>query len=183
MMKTILLKLAALAPLAALLAGCNKSGATGRKAEEPITGSKSDPPVEMKAEWKPGQRYTFHLDLVLNNEMPAGRRGNPNLGPMRPMETVLGQDYSITVTNAGPDGSRGLQLEIHALSMDIASGDTYIMNYDSENPGVGLSDNSLSDQLQKLIGGKMRFQISADNRVRRMEGFPEMMDRMGGATR
>lgn len=183
MMKTILLKLAALASLAALLAGCNKSNSTGRKAEEPVTGSKSDPPVEMKAEWKSGKRYTFHLDLVLNTEMPAGRRGNPNAGPLRQMETALGQDYTITVTNTEPDGRRGLQLEIHALSMDIASGDTYVMNYDSENPGVGLSDTALTDQLQKMIGGKLRYQISADNKVMRMEGFQELMDRQSGANR
>ena len=182
-MKTILLKLAAITSLAVLLAGCNKSNSPGRKAEEPITGRKSDPPVEMKAEWKAGKRYTFHLDLVLNTEMPAGRRGNPNAGPLRQMETSLGQDYSITVTNAGPDGSRGLQLEIHALTMDIASGDTYVMNFDSENPGLGLSESPLADQLQKLIGGKLRYQISADNKVMRMEGFQELMDRMSGATR
>src|SRR5262249_50546424 len=155
----------------------NRSHTAGRKAEEPITGSKSDPPVEMKAEWKAGKRYTFHLDFVLDNQMPAGRRGNPNAGPLRQMETTLGQDYSVTVTNTAPDGSRGLLLEIHALTMNIASGDTYVMNYDSDNPSVGFSDGSLAEQLQKLIGGKIRYQLSPENKVMRMDGFQELMDR------
>jgi hypothetical protein len=182
-MKTMLLKLATVGGLTLLLAGCNKSNTAGRKDEEPITGRKSDPPVEMKAEWKPDKRYAFHLDLVLNTEMPAGRRGNPNAGPMRQMEITLGQDYSITVTNATTNGVRGLQLEIHSLTMDIASGDTYIMNYDTDNPGAGLSDSPIADQLQKLVGGRIRYLLSPENKVMRMDGFQELMERMGGPGR
>ncbi len=178
-MKTTLLKLAALACVAALVAGCNKSGSANRKSEEPITGRASDPAVEMKAEWKAGQRYLFRLDLALQNEMPIGRRGNPNAGPLRQMETTLGQDYTITVTNVASDGGRALELEILAVQMDIASGDSYVLNFDSENPGVSLTENATTDQLQKLVGGKIRYQVSADNKVMRMDGMRELMDRVG----
>ena len=150
-------------------AGCRKSTDNSSAQEAPITGKPSDPPVEMKAQWKPGRRYLMHLEMNQSMLMPWGRQPTTQ-------EMSLGQDYAISVTNA-PDGGRGLELEIQSLALDVGSGETTWLRFDSlnkvtpnEGPGV--------EQLEKLIGGRIRLLVDATNKVTNVEGVKELAARV-----
>ena len=154
-----------------LTSGCQKSGERVAEENAPITGRPSDPPVEMKAQWKAGQRYAMHMEMSQSGQMPWGRGTGGQ-------ESSLGQDYAVTVTDA-PGGGRALDLEILSFAAEAGAGDRVWLRYDSlnkvtpnEGPGVELLD--------KLLGGHIRYQLDADNKVTQMDGVQELFARVDG---
>ena len=97
-----------------LTSGCQKSGERVAEENAPITGRPSDPPVEMKAQWKAGQRYAMHMEMSQSGQMPWGRGTGGQ-------ESSLGQDYAVTVTDA-PGGGRALDLEILSFAAEAGAG-------------------------------------------------------------
>jgi hypothetical protein len=156
-----------------LVAGCDKSSSGGSQKEPRITGKRSDPPAQLKAEWKPGNRYVMHLETSQTLQLNMGQRPSNQ-------ETTMTQDYALVVTNA-PDGQRGIELEVQALTVDSQWGDRSVMRFDSlnkvtpnEGPGV--------EMLQRVIGGRLRFLLDSNNQVVKLEGIKELIERAQGDT-
>ena len=156
-----------------LVPGCGKPAGSSPASEAPITGQPSDPPVEMKAEWKPGHRYLLHLEMNQSAVSPWGRQ-------TAPQETSVGQDCAITVTNA-PGGGRGLELEIQSLAVESGSGENTWLRFDSLNK-VTPSEGPGVEQLEKLIGGRVRLLLDAGNKVVAVDGLKELAARAEDST-
>jgi len=92
-------------------------------------------------------------------------------------DTTIGQEYALTVTNASEAGQRGLELEILALEVQTAVGDTEFY-YDSANKVLNNAGNPLAQTLSNLIGGKIHYLLSADNSVLKLEGTQALFDRV-----
>lgn len=140
--------------------------------DTPVTGKPSDAPVELKAQWKPGNRYVMRMEMEQSSTFQFGPRPATQ-------DTSFGQDYALSVTNT-TDGLRGLELEILALNIESSYGDNTVLRYDSlnkvtpnEGPGV--------DAFDKIIGGKIRFLMNAENQVTKVDGLKELMDRVDAA--
>jgi len=163
-------------------AGCSRShrAAAGSGSKGKITGSPSDPPVTFQALWNPSNRYIFRSEITTSAEMP--RQGSAKLTPQ---QSTLGLDYVITVSNVRSNGSRSLELEITSVQFDCTSGDTVLISYDSLNKVVGTDGNPMAERLEKIIGNKITFQLSASNRVSNVRGINEITDTLftGGTTR
>lgn len=168
---------AALLLAAGMTAGCGKrddrtadeSGAPGK-----VTGKASDAPVKLEVAWKADQRLLWRMELEQHSEFPGFGRQKKMTN-----DTVMAQEYSVTVTNAPEPGLRGAEMEILAIELQTAVGDMEL-KYDSANKVMGAADNPLAQALSNLIGGKIYFLLGADNKVVKMQGTKELFDRVDG---
>jgi hypothetical protein len=151
--------------------GCRQSSSEHPIKEPPITGRRSDPPTELKADWKPGQRYVMHLDSTHTAEIGFGRQPTSQ-------ETTISLDYAVAVTNAAA-GGRGLEMEIRGLAVDSHNGDRNVYHFDSLNKAVPNQGPGV-EMLQRLIGGRIWFLMDSSNHVAQVEGIKALMERAQG---
>jgi hypothetical protein len=159
--------------LALILSGCKRSPSSRYGGGEPIKGSRSDPPVSLRAGWGATNRYFFHLISITASDEP--RR---NTSDLVTREINFGQDFSLTVTNALPDGSRVLEMDIQGVQFDTTVGDKVTVNFDSGHENLDLTSAPLVGRLQKIIGSRVAFYLTPENKVRRIEGLKEINDRL-----
>ena len=172
-MKLKQLAFAGAALIAAALVGCKKSPTSRYGREQPIKGRASDPPVALQSAWNSANRYFFHLDFSITSDEP--RR---NAGEMINRETTFGLDFALTVTNTALDGGRTLEMEIQGLQFGTAVDDRVTVSFDFGYENLDMGSSPLAARLQKLIGNRVTFQISTDNKVRRILGLKEVNDRL-----
>ena len=164
---------------ATVLTACKRNN--GAAANEPkITGSPSDAPVAIAPKWTAGLRYLMRLEssqsIQLPNFMGGGRGGAGGADAKNPpMQTSFAQDYALVVTNAA-DGLRGIELEILGLELVAARGDQELVNYDSRNK-VAPQGGPMTGLFDQMIGGKIYYLLGADNKVVKVEGVQELIDR------
>jgi hypothetical protein len=151
------------------------AGACHRSNEAPITGKRSDPPVAMQAVWQPGKRYLYRAESTTSSQVPR-----KNTGKVIRADTTIGQDLAFTVTNVAPDGSRLLQMEVLAVQMETGRDDGVTMSFDSANRVMQVEDSPLVDRLRKLVGLKLKFHVSPENKVTRVDGIKDLNDRTSG---
>jgi hypothetical protein len=166
--------LAVASTLFVLLAGCSKSDGPEARRDTPITGKPSDPPVELKARWQAGKRYVIRTEMTRSAAVRRGGRG-----PSGQREDRLGQTIAVTVTNA-PKDNLGLELELLSLELEITSGNSTIISYGSGSEAAGTLGASVADALDKLIGGRIYCLVSPTNKVLRIDGIKEFMERAEG---
>jgi len=148
-----------------LLAGCG--GRDNGETEAPIKGRPSDPPVALRAEWKPDRRYLLRVEAQQTLELPFPP------GSRTAQDTLIQQDYSVTVTNAEA-GRKGLELEVAALAVQAHFGDQVVLRFDSMNPAVP-NEGPGVDVLQRVVGGKIRFLLGPDGQVEKTSGLEELL--------
>jgi hypothetical protein len=165
-------------------AGCKKSNQSGQAGpggqEAKIEGKASDAPVEITPKWKPGQRYVMRMESAQTMQMPnvmAGRGAAP--GGTSPMENNFAQEYALTVTNS-PGPNRGMELEILAIELQTGFADQQQLNYDSRNK-VARDAGPITEAFDRVIGGRVRFLISPENKVVKVEGVQELFEKAEGA--
>src|SRR5437870_4789576 len=93
---------AGLTALLAMLVSCSRSGGNNTVKAGKITGSPSDPAVELKLKWVPDNRYLMRMELTRR----AQRQQHGQTEMVR-HEFSFNQDYALTVTNAGRGGNQG----------------------------------------------------------------------------
>ena len=158
--------------IAALAAGASCNRRAGVK-EPPITGRPTDAPVAPRVHWQTARRHLYRVDSVTTASVPR-RNSNKTIRA----EITIGQDLVLAVTNALPDGSCVLQLEIRAVQLEVAKDDVITVSFDSENNGVFADEGGAGQQLQKLVGGRLSFSISAESKVTRVDGARELAARV-----
>lgn len=178
----------ALLALAIAVAGCGKpsnSPAGSDRREAPITGKPTDAPVPIAAAWQAGKKYALRLERTQTSLFgtAVGRRVNPGASNST-VETTYAQEYSLLVTNSA-GGARGAEMEITGIELIAARGEETLINYDSQNKVVprGQSDpisTAVVSALDKLVGGKVRYQLSPEGKVQKVEGLNELFARVDG---
>lgn len=168
-LKSMNAKLGVVVSLALLVGACNRSS------EAPITGRRGDPPMAMRAAWQPGKRFLYRVESTTLSQVPR-----KNTGKIIRADTTLGQDLAFTVTNVAPDGSRLLHMEVLAVQMETGRDDGVTMSFDSANRVMQVEDNPLVERLRRLVGLKLRFHVSPENKVTRVDGVKELNDRTSG---
>jgi hypothetical protein len=172
-LKSITGQLGFAALAAFVVCGCSRS-----PKEPPITGKRTDPAVEMRPKWEAGSRYVYRVDSTINMEVP--RRNNPSM--MIRAEVTVGQDIAFTVTNVTTDGGRSLEMELLGVQMETAADDQVKLSFDSGNSAYITDESALTERLQKLVGLKMGFRLSPDNKVSRVDGTKELSSRLSGSS-
>lgn len=157
--------------MALTVAGCNRAS----RKEAPVTGKSSDPAVAMPARWQEGKRHIFRVETVNSTQVPR-----KNTTRLIHSETSVGQDLAFSVTNAAPDGSRVLQMEILAVQMETGRDDSITMSFDSANQVMQVEDNPLTQRLRRFVGLKLFFRLSPENKVTRIDNVRDLNDRQSG---
>ena len=162
------------------LTSCRKSNSSAGD-ESKISGSPSDAPVSLAGKWTPGQRYVMRMESAQTMQMPnfaAAGGGQPGTNTQS-VENNFSQEYSLTVTNA-EDGNRGLEMEILAVELHVTAGERTQINYDSRNK-VAREGGPVADVFDKMIGGTIRYLVSPENKVLKVDGIKELFDRLESA--
>lgn len=171
------------------VAGCkkNSSDAAAQK-DSKITGKPTDPPIAIMPTWKPGNKYLMRLERAQTMPLPGGgRRGAANAGGPQnnaPLEVTYAQEYTLMITNAGAD-KRGVELEITGIELQTSRGEEVWITYDSQNKAAPKAQaNPISTAvvaaLDRLIGGKVHYLLTADGTVEKIEGVNDFIARADG---
>lgn len=168
-----------LAPLCVVLSltACKKSNDTSAPKESKITGSPSDAAISLKPTWPAGKRYVLRMESDQSTEVPNMQAVRDGQAPKATMKigNRFAQEYALVATNAA-DGNRGLEMEILAIELESGAGNQTI-NYDSRNK-VAPTGGAMGEALDQLIGGKIRYLLTPENKVLQVEGVDELLQRM-----
>ena len=158
--------------LGALLAAVASGGGCSKRGEAKITGSSSAPPVSLQCFWLPGNTYRLHLEMTQITDL---ERPEPN----ESSQHFVGydQDYLIKVTEGNRAGTVNLDMQILALGMERANAGKKALSFDSEQGGETMDELGYIPVLKRLIGGHVRFQVSSNGTVLRVEGVSEWLER------
>ncbi|HEY0552598.1 MAG TPA: DUF6263 family protein [Verrucomicrobiae bacterium] len=160
---------------------CKKSNdaSAQKESKEPkITGHSSDPAVSLKPTWPVGKRYVMRMESDQSTEMPnmqPARDGQPPKATMR-IGNKFAQEYALVATNAA-DGNRGLEMEILAIELESGAGNQ-MMTYHSRNNKIAPAGGAMGEALDQLIGGKIRYLLTPENKVLQVEGLDELIQGM-----
>ena len=174
-MKTNSLGLVLIGLVCFAFVSCKKKG-SGAGDEPKISGSPSDAPVELTPKWTAGQRYVMRMESAQTMQMPNFGPGGGAGTNTQSVENNFSQEYSLTVTNAS-DGNRGMEMEILAVELQVTAGERTQVNYDSRNK-VAREGGPVADVFDKMIGGTIRYLVSPENKVLKVDGIKELFDRL-----
>lgn len=181
MKKFALFSLLAACWLAAFtFAGCGKPAGGASADETQITGRPSDPPVELRATWRPGWNYEVFVQSQQTADLGMGGRGRGGAGGRADMETTFKQDLSINVTNL-PNGGVNLDMELLSLGVTMFTGSDTALHYDSAQQAASGQAEQMAAVLDGLVGGHFSCVLDEQGRLVRVEGLSELMEQAATA--
>ncbi|MGA3285202.1 MAG: DUF6263 family protein [Verrucomicrobiota bacterium] len=131
-------------------------------------------PVEMKVKWQAGKSYAMRMEMTQTTEMKQ-----PN--QPRPVKQLvkMTQDINFSLVRELDNGGRQLQLEIEGLTMDTFQGDHRVVGFDSSRDPARNTNDLVAAVLRKVVGTRLQYFTAADGQVEKMEGYQELVNRMG----
>jgi hypothetical protein len=163
----LLVRTSSVCVLFLLLSGCSrKSVVSSHEVEPDITGSSSDPAVNLKCELKPDQRYTFHLETEYSYSSSKWKFG------IGSQETHVSTDYAVTVTNETSKAHKQLDVEYLGLGLQVFSGDESKLYFDSENHAVPMAGD-FAETMRSLIHGHFGVELSKRDTVSKDYGLDQ----------
>ncbi len=164
--------LSAAALWGALLVGLVAGGGCSRGGEPKTTGSSSAAPVSLQCVWQAGYTYRLRLEMTQTTDLekPEPDEGSQHL-------VAFEQECLIKVTEGARGGVLNLDMEILSLGMERANGGKKALSFDSEQGGETLDEMGYIPVLRKLIGGRLRFQVSSNGNVLRADGVSPWLER------
>ena len=152
-----------------LISGCShKAGAFSTEVEPEITGSSSDPAVELKCELKPDRRYAFHLETDNSYRSSKWKFG------MDSQETHFETDYRLMVTNETSKAHKQLDVEYLALVLEVFTGDETKVYFDSENRAVPMVGD-FAEAMRNMIHTHFGVELSPHDTLANVTGLDEQV--------
>lgn len=156
--------------------GCNKGG----KINQASTFQRPTGPIELKLKWPEGEKIVQEMTQKQTTDTDVP--GQP--APFH-QDTIMGQQYQLTVLKALPDGGHQVEMEFLNAKVQTVQGGKTVVDFDStkSTPPSG-KPNPMAEVLGKLVGCKLNFSLNASNQVDRVEGIEELQNRLfeGGGT-
>lgn len=158
--------------------GCKKkpdapAGKAGDTSQVASAQQQSAEPVELKVKWPIGNRYTERLTVDSSSQTTVAQAPKP-IGQKVRME----QEYALSVTRQREKGGKELELEFQATEMEVTSGGKTIMNIDTKGEADASEEkNPLAGSYRELVGAKIRYLLDQNNRVTKVEGLKEVIDK------
>jgi hypothetical protein len=89
------------------------------------------------------------------------------------------QDLNFSLVKELDNGGRQLQLEIEGQTMDFFQGDRQVVGFDSYRDPARNSNDLTAAVLRKMVGARLQYFTDANGKVEKMEGYEELVNRMG----
>jgi RNA polymerase sigma factor (sigma-70 family) len=131
-------------------------------------------PVEMKVKWQAGKRYVMRMEMTQTSETKQ-----PNQPKPVKLLAKTTQDINFSLVKELDNGGRQLQLEIENQTMDVFLGDRRVVGFDSNQDPARDANDPTAVVLRKMVGARLQYLTAADGQVEKMEGYQELMNRMG----
>jgi hypothetical protein len=161
-----------------VFSGCKKkadapAGKTGEKTQAASGQQQSGEPVELKVKWPVGNRYTERLTVDSSSQTTVAQAPKPVAQKVR-----MEQEYSLSVTREREKGGKELELEFQSTEMEVTSAGKTIMNVDTKGEADASEEkNPLAGSYRELVGAKIRYLLDQNNRVTKVEGLKEVIDK------
>jgi hypothetical protein len=101
----------------------------------------------------------------------------------KPMEqnVTMSMTYSVAIPKELPENGRELEMEFLANEMEVKVGDQVVMNFDSKEAGGADAQNPMVAPFRKMIGSKLRMEVTADGRLGKVLNLDEWDQSVAGA--
>ncbi len=145
----------------------------------PTSSFKPPGPVELKQKWPPGARLVRETDLKQNMEIYTPGKADPVKH-----ELSLKYQHAYTVVKELPGGGCEVDLRHLGFRLEVDSGDC-LRRYDSAQSSTA-DQSEIAKVFKTILRAKVRYILGANNRVERMEGVDELVNRLnlrGGVKR
>lgn len=175
---SLLVLCAALAPLAACKKKEEAPAAAPTPAEQPAPAAapappKEEPPVEFKAMWPVGQRLVQRIETVTDTD---GQ--NPmTQQPMKLSNTQV-QELAFTALKEREGGGQEVEVETLAIASTNRIGTNTVVFNSRSDPKQDARNNMLAAPLRKLVGGKVKYLTTADGKIEKVEGGPQLRSKV-----
>ncbi|MEQ2009297.1 MAG: DUF6263 family protein, partial [Limisphaerales bacterium] len=155
---------------AAAASGAGAAPADGAPAE---AAPKEEPPVEFKAAWPVGQRLVQRVETITDTE---GQ--NPvNQQPFKLANTQV-QELAFTALKARESGGHEVEVETLAVTTTNKIGTNTTVFTSRSDPKQDAKNNPLAAPMRKLVGGKVKLLTTADGKVEKVEGGPQLRSKV-----
>ena len=131
-------------------------------------------PVELKVKWQAGKRYVMRMEMTQTSETKQPNQPKP----VKQLATIT-QDINFSLVKELDNGGRQLQLEIEGQTVDIFQGDRRVVGFDSNQDPARDANDPTAAVLRKMVGARLQYLTAADGQVEKMEGYQELVNRMG----
>ncbi|MBI1841231.1 MAG: hypothetical protein HYR88_10310 [Verrucomicrobia bacterium] len=147
----------------AVVAGC-KPGPASKPSEPRITGSPSEPPVEMPVRWRDQHLYDITLQLEQYTQV---RNRNTDEDFDQDIKFRVEFNGAVETKDASkPEGNLWLNLDVTGLMFTLFRGDVPLVHYDTRTKmGLLEDDQRTTEALEKLLGARWRYGVSPDGSV------------------
>lgn len=150
-----------------LAVSCSKSKQADSKSQSKNSNS-SEPAVELKVKWTLGKKNVQRMAIVSKVDMGSGRQ----------QATDMSWDYSLNTSKQLDTGGHEVELEFLTTKMEAKAGDRVYMSFDSAHDDGKDKKDPITPALRKMVGGKLRYILNADNKVERLDGYDDFMVRI-----
>ena len=131
-------------------------------------------PVEMKVKWQAGRKYVMRMEMTQTSETKQPNQPKP----VKQLAKTT-QDINFSLVRELDNGGRQLQLEIEGQTMDLFQGDHQVVGFDSYRDPARDANDPTAAVLRKMVGARLQYLTAADGQVEKMEGYQELVNRMG----
>jgi RNA polymerase sigma factor (sigma-70 family) len=132
-------------------------------------------PIEMQMKWQAGKSYVMRFESTQTSETTPPTQSKP----VKQVQKMT-QDFNYSLVRELDNGGQQLQLEFESLAMEVTVGDRKVFSADSTQDSAQDARNPVGARLRKMVGAHLQFFINANGKVEKMEGYPELVNRVAG---
>ena len=149
---------------------CSKSN---QRAGPSKPSNSSEPAVDLKVKWTLGKKILQRMAIS-----SAINLGNPKSTQPIQQVTEMSWDYSMNALKKLDNGGHEVELEFVGTKMETKVGDRVYMSFDSAHDDGKEAKDPITPALRKIVGGKIRYTLAADNKIERVDGYDDFMVRI-----
>ena len=151
------------------------TGTTAIVVKEVATPINARGPIEMQMKWQAGKSYVMRMESTQTSETTPPNQSKPVKQVQK-----MAQDFNFSLVRELDNGGQQLQLEFESLAMEVTVGDRKVFSADSTQDSAQDARNPVGARLRKMVGAHLQFFINANGKVEKMEGYPELVNRVAG---
>ncbi len=162
-----------------LLFGCSKSdikkiiSKSDEKSTQETKAAASTQPAELTAKWPVGNRYTERLQVNQTVDTTMAQAQKPVSQIVK-----LEQEFALDVVK-----ERELEMEFLSAEMEVTAGGKVVANLDTKSEaGAAEANNPLAESFRQLVGTKLKCLLDASNKVQKIEGLKEFIEKASTAS-
>jgi hypothetical protein len=128
-------------------------------------------PIELRQKWPSGLRIVRQTELTQKMEIYTPGRAEP-----AKRELSLTSQYALSAVKELPTGAREVELQYLSFRLEVDSGER-LLRYDSAQ-GSATGQSEIAHMFKTIIGAKVRYFLTPENQLERMEGVDELVKRL-----